>query len=160
MSRVFHGSLRHGHNRGLLLGLLVGGLLGSVFMDGRLGCSLAGDVAQINIRCRTNKRRDNADIKICIKKDSAEDTILNLQVGAPVRRCVEPSLGPPSHCRRLSFSKTHWLDVRRKRVTGYPNSVDRRDVGAAPWSPDQGRSSLVLFIAVVDDPHEPAVDGS
>ena len=128
LSRVFLGSLHHGHNRGLLLGLLVGGLLGGVFIDNRrLGCSLAGDVAQINIRCRTNKRRDNADIKICIKKDSAEDTVLILQVGAPVRRCEEPSLGPPSRRRRLCFSKTHWLDVCGRRVTGYPTSVDRHD---------------------------------
>ena len=88
-------------------------------------------------------------------KDSAEDTVLNLQVGAPVRRREEPSPGPPSYRCRFCSSKTHRLDVRGRRITGYPTSVDRRVVGAAPWSPDQGRSSLVLFVAVVDDPHEP-----
>ena len=82
--------------------------------------------------------------------------VLNSQVGAPVRRCEEPSPGPPSCSRCFCSSETHWLDVCGRRVTGYPTSVDRRDVGAAPWSPDQGRSSLILFIAVVDDPHEPA----
>ena len=50
LSRDVLGSLCHSHNRGLLLGLLLGGLLGGVFNDNRrLGRSLAGDVARINI---------------------------------------------------------------------------------------------------------------
>ena len=56
MSWVLLGSLRRSHYRGLLLGLFLGGLLGSVSDDNRwLGCFLASDVVRINVRRRTNK---------------------------------------------------------------------------------------------------------
>ena len=83
----------------------------------------------------------------------------NLQVGAPVRRREEPSPGPPSLRCRFCSSKTYRLDMRDRRITSYPTRVDWRDVRAAAWSPDQGRSSLVLFVVVVDDPHKPAMLG-
>jgi hypothetical protein len=68
LSRVFLDSLCHGRNRRLFLRLLPGGLLGGVFNDNRrIGCSLVGDVARIDIRCRTSKRRHHVDIKIRIK---------------------------------------------------------------------------------------------
>ena len=76
-----------------------------------------------------------------------------------MRRREEPSPGPPS--RRCCFcsSRTYRLDVRGRRVPGYPTSVDRRDVRAAAWSPDQGRGRFILFIVVVDNPHKPATLG-
>ena len=70
-------------------------------------------------------------------------------------RREEPSPGPPSHRCRFCPSKTYRLDVRGRRITGYPTSVDRRDVRADAQSLDQGWSSLVVFVAVIDDPHEP-----
>ena len=84
----------------------------------------------------------------------------NLQVEAPVRRRKDPSPSRPSRRCRFSSSKPYRLDVRGRRITGYPTSVDRRDVRAAARSPDQGRSSLVLFIVVVDDPHQPTTLGA
>ena len=64
LSLVLLDSLHHGHKRGLLLGLPLGGLLGGIFNGNRrLGCSLAGNVARINIRCRTSKRRHHSDAK-------------------------------------------------------------------------------------------------
>ena len=67
----------------------------------------------------------------------------------------EPSPGPPS--RRCCFcsSRTYRLDVRGRRVPGYPTSVTRRDVRAATRSPDQGWGRLILVI-IVDNPHKPA----
>jgi hypothetical protein len=63
LSRALLDSLRCSHNRGLLLGWLLGGLLGGVFNDNRrLDRSLVGDVAWINIRRRTSKRRYHADV--------------------------------------------------------------------------------------------------
>ena len=45
--------------------MLLGGLLGGIFNGNRrLGYSLAGNVARINIRCRTSKRRHHSDVKI------------------------------------------------------------------------------------------------
>ena len=84
---------------------------------------------------------------------------MNLQVGAPVRCREEPSPSPPS--RRCCFcpSRTYCLDVRGRRVPGYPTSVARRDIRAAMWSPDQGRGRLVLFVIVVDNPHKPVTLG-
>ena len=76
-----------------------------------------------------------------------------------MRRCEEPSPGPPSRRCRFYSSKTHRLDVRGRRITGYPTSVDRRDVRAAVRSPDQGWSRLVLFIVVVDNPNKPTTLG-
>jgi len=76
-----------------------------------------------------------------------------------VRRHEEPSPVPPSHRCRLCSSKTYRLDVRGRRITGYPTCVDRRDVRAAPRSPDHRWSSLILLAIVVDDPHKPATLG-
>ena len=157
-SRVLLGVLCHGHNHGLLHGLLASGLLDGIFISNcRLSCSLASDVARINIRGRTNKE-EIMPITITTSsfvknKHSAEDIFLNLQVGAPVRRRKEPSPRPPG-CRCRSYpSRTYRLDVHGRRVPGYPTRVDRRDIRAATRSPDYGRGRLVLFVVVVDNRH-------
>ena len=77
-----------------------------------------------------------------------------------MRRGEDPSPGPPS--RRYCFfsSRTYRLDVRGKRVLGYPTSVAQRDVRAAAWSSDQGWGRLVLFVVIVDNSHKPATLGS
>ena len=74
-----------------------------------------------------------------------------------MRRHEEPSPGPPSRRCRFCPSKTCRLGVRGRQITGYPTSVDWRDVRAAASSSDQGRSSLVLFVPVVGDPHKSAL---
>ena len=76
-----------------------------------------------------------------------------------MRRCEEPSPGPPSSHGRFCSSRTYRLDVRGRWVPDYPISIDRRDVRATAWSPDQGRGRLVLFVVVVDNPHKPATLG-
>jgi hypothetical protein len=51
-------------------------LLGGVFNDNRqLGCPLAGDVARINIRCHTSKRRRHANVKIHSKKNKKQQQV-------------------------------------------------------------------------------------
>ena len=55
-SQALFGGYCHGHNRGLLHGLLAAGLVGGILVSNcRLGCSQVGNVARINIRGRTNK---------------------------------------------------------------------------------------------------------
>jgi len=76
-----------------------------------------------------------------------------------MRRREEPSPGPPSRRGRFCSSRTYWLDVRGRRVADYPISIDRRDVKATAWSPDQGRGRLILYVVVVDNPHKPATLG-
>jgi len=117
LSRVLLGSLCHGHNRGLL----AGSLLGSIFISNcRLGCSLAGNVARINIRGRTNKEEimpiTIPTSNFLKNKESVEDMFSNLEVGAPVRRYEEPFSGPPGRCCRFYSYRTYWLDVRGRRV--------------------------------------------
>ena len=73
-----------------------------------------------------------------------------------MRHREEPSPSPPDRRCRFCPSKAYRLGVRGRRIPGYPTSVDWHDVRAATRSSDQGRSSLVLFVPVVDDPHESA----
>ena len=140
-SRLLLGVLCHGHNRGLLHGLLAGGLLGGIFISNcRLSYSLASNVAWINIRGRTNKE-EIMPITITTSnfiknKESAEDIFSNLQVGAPMRRREEPCPGPPSRRCRSYPSTTYRLDVHGRRVPSYPTRVDRRDIRVAARSLD------------------------
>ena len=73
-----------------------------------------------------------------------------------MRRREEPSPGPPSRSCRFCTSKSYWLDVRGRRIIGYPTSTDRRDVRMDARSSDK-RSSLVLFVLIIGNPHEPAM---
>ena len=50
------GTLSRGRRRGLLLGMLLGGLWHGVSNDSYgLGRPLASDVVRVNVRCRANK---------------------------------------------------------------------------------------------------------
>jgi hypothetical protein len=109
--------------------LLADDLLGGILVGNcRLCCPQAGNVAQINIRGRTNKEESMqitiTTLNFAKNKESAEDMFLNLQVGAPVHRREEPSPGPPSLRCRFCSSKTYRLDMRDRRITGYPTRVD------------------------------------
>ena len=73
-------------------------------------------------------------------------------------RRKDPPPGPAGRRCRLGRSKTSWLDVRSRRVTGHPVASGRRDIRATAWPPDQGRHGLLLLLLVViSDPNEPTV---
>jgi len=82
--------------------------------------------------------------------------VMMLRIPNTVRRCVEPPPGPPSRCCYLCPSKSCRLDMRGRRITGHSTSVGRRDVGPTAWSSGQRRSSLVLYVFVIDDPYKSA----
>jgi len=74
-----------------------------------------------------------------------------------VRRCEEPPSGPTSRHCCLCPPKSRRLGVRGQRITGLPTSGDRRNVRPTALSPDQRWHSLLLFVLVVGDPHEPTM---
>ena len=117
--------------------------------------TLLGSTSEAALTKKSQIQITIATLNFVRNKESVEDMFSNLQVGAPMRRCEKPSPGPPS--RRCRFcSRTYRLGVHGRRITGYPTSVDRRNIRTAARPSNQGRSSLVLFIVVVDDPHKPA----
>ena len=71
-------------------------------------------------------------------------------------RCKEPSRGPPSRRCRFYLSMSYWLGVWGKRIAGYPTSADWRNDRMAARTSDQRWRSLILFVFVVGNPHEPA----
>ena len=71
-------------------------------------------------------------------------------------RREETSPGPLSFRCRFCLSMSYWLGVRDRRIAGYLTSAEWRDDRTAARSPDQRWSSLVLFILIVGNPHEPS----
>jgi hypothetical protein len=72
-----------------------------------------------------------------------------------VRRREEPPPSPTSRRCCLCPPTSRRLGVRGWRITGHPTSGDRRNVRPTARSPDQRWRSLLLFVLVVSDPHEP-----
>ena len=127
LRRVLLDRIRRGYNRGLLLSLLLGGLLGGIFNGNRRLGSLASDVVQINIRCRTSNRRHHAYVKIH-KKTSR-------------KKCRKTSCRT-YRSKRLCIAAKKLLQVLPvAAAASAPQVVSARCAGQEDhWSPDQHRS--------------------